>query len=300
MAAVAPSEDCVRLLVESGADTGFIVSGQLTLLHICAEQGLSTAVQAILNTSSGKKTACVINDDGNAPIHLAAMSENIPVVEMLLPHSTDVLPADITVEAIIADGKIRLEQWRQKHQSADNSSNNNTESKRAPEMNASEVDVSNITVSTPSQADSEKSEELKNEANVLFKEKKFVEAYNMYSQATTLNNSNHILWSNRSACAVEIAEGLRRNPSSTVGPSRDEWLQIGLRDALMCRRLAPSWPKGAFRLATARFALGMFEEAAVAAFEGCKLDDSNVELKGLLKLAVEKGKEEYQKSQSRK
>ena len=53
--------------------------------------------------------------------------------------------------------------------------------------------------------------------------------------------------------------------------------------------------KGCYRLASARFALEQYEDAAVAAFEGCKLDDNNEDLKKLLKLAVSKGQEEHKK-----
>ena len=43
----------VKYLVEAGADIGIIVSGNLTTLHICAENGLAAAVTAILQTETG-------------------------------------------------------------------------------------------------------------------------------------------------------------------------------------------------------------------------------------------------------
>ena len=52
--------------------------------------------------------------------------------------------------------------------------------------------------------------------------------------------------------------------------------------------------KAFYRVAVARMALERYEDAAVAAFEGCKLDDSNVELKNLLKEAVARGREKHQ------
>lgn len=63
----------------------------------------------------------------------------------------------------------------------------------------------------------------------------------------------------------------------------------------ICRRLMPAWPKACFRLAKARLALKMYEEAAVAAFEGCKLDDANIDLKNLLRECVAQGKEDHQR-----
>lgn len=57
----------------------------------------------------------------------------------------------------------------------------------------------------------------------------------------------------------------------------------------------PEWPKACFRLAKARLALKLYEDAAVAAFEGCKLDDKNVDLKNLLRECVALGKEDHQR-----
>jgi hypothetical protein len=79
-----------------------------------------------------------------------------------------------------------------------------------------------------------------------------------------------------------------------------------LKDAEICRNLRPTWVRGAYRLASARLALGQFEDAAVAAFEGVKLDNSNGEMKALLQKCVRMGQEEHkaglareaQKSQS--
>ena len=42
-------------------------------------------------------------------------------------------------------------------------------------------------------------------------------------------------------------------------------------------------------------ACGLYEDAAVAAFEGMKLDNNNAELKKLTQEAVKRGKEEHQK-----
>ena len=68
-----------------------------------------------------------------------------------------------------------------------------------------------------------------------------------------------------------------------------------LLDAEVCRRLRPDWTKGCYRLAAARLELGLYEDAAVAAFEGIKLDSNNLPLKTLCQEAVKRGKEEHQK-----
>ena len=47
-------------------------------------------------------------------------------------------------------------------------------------------------------------------------------------------------------------------------------------------------------------ACGLFEDAAVAAFEGIKLDNNNQDLKRLTKEAVAAGKKQFQEQQQAK
>jgi len=68
-----------------------------------------------------------------------------------------------------------------------------------------------------------------------------------------------------------------------------------LSDAEMCRYLKPDWPRAFYRVAAARLALCRFEDAAVTAFEGLKLDQDSHELKTLLQTAVRRGQEEHQR-----
>ena len=49
-------------------------------------------------------------------------------------------------------------------------------------------------------------------------------------------------------------------------------------------------------MATARLALERYEDAAVAAFVGLKLDDENYELKKIMKKAIAMGRKENSKS----
>jgi stress-induced-phosphoprotein 1 len=123
-----------------------------------------------------------------------------------------------------------------------------------------------------------KSEEFKALGNQAFLAKDYVQAIIEYSQAIEYNNKNELLWSNRSACYILTNQNFN-----------------ALLDAEICRRLNPSWTKGCYRLAAARLALGYFEDAAVAAFEGCKLDNNNVELKEIMKKAVKLGREAHEK-----
>ena len=60
-----------------------------------------------------------------------------------------------------------------------------------------------------------------------------------------------------------------------------------------CRKLNPSWAKACYRMAIARENLGMFEEAAISAWEGVQIDNTNEELKKILQRCVEKGRGEH-------
>ena len=54
-----------------------IVSGNLTTLHICAENGLAEAVRAISLTAAGARCAEIETEDGNKPVNLAAMVKKV-------------------------------------------------------------------------------------------------------------------------------------------------------------------------------------------------------------------------------
>lgn len=296
LAAVSNSDECVRLLVDANANTGFIVSGNLTVLHVCAEHGLQSSVKGIVATPTGQKCCRVLTVDGNAPIHLAAMGSHVAIMQMLLPYSTEVLGgvADMSIEDLLVEGKKRLDLWNKKYghsqasdaaqastSTTEHSAGSNSNLLSGNSENMSEVSqLFDSLVPVKSHEDELRADEEKNKGNTAFKEKRYVDAIQFYSAAIQLNNKSATLWSNRSSTYLAMNEA-----------------QLALRDAEICRRLDPSWAKGCYRLAAARLALGQFEDAAVAAFEGCKLDGTNKELKELMQKAVKLGREEHERNQ---
>jgi ankyrin repeat protein len=303
MAAVAPSEESVVALIESGADVGYLITGNLTVLHICAEHGMANAVHALLTTPTGRKTAQQENSDGNKPIHLAAMGSHESIIRELFPHSGDLDSSYsqtspegekiLNMEAVLADGKRRLELWMDQH---------SHQSSHAPPPVPSNVQ-SSVSDATPlptmsspltpeQQASSESHKAL---GNQFFSKKQYQSALEEYSKAIELNPLNHMLYSNRSACYLSLA-----GENNSNGETARAYRLNALKDAEICRRLEPSWVKGCFRLAIARYELEMYEDAAVAAYEGCQLDDQNHELKSLLQKSVKKGQEQYRKMQQSK
>jgi len=92
---------------------------------------------------------------------------------------------------------------------------------------------------------------LKEKGNQALQADKFDEAIQFYSEAITLDPTNHILYSNRS---------LAYN-------SKKEW-QLSLEDAQQSIKLNPTWLKGYLRIAEALSGLGRLKEASLA-YEEC-------------------------------
>lgn len=280
MASVSGCNEGVKYLVEAGADIGALVSGNLTALHICAEHGLDKAVEAMVATETGRKCCLIETTDGNKPIHLAAMSEYRDIVRMLIPVSE--LPAEFTelsgeaaVEAVIRDGAKRLDAWNAAHNVHKEDS---TVALNPTAGGASGDGPIEDFIEEASEQHKAEAERFKELGNSLFKTKAYSHAIEAYNKAIEHNRKNATYWSNRSACYLAMEDG-----------------QKALADAEVCRRLRPDWTKGCYRLAAARLFLNQFEDAAVAAFEGCKLDEGNKDLKALLQLAVKKGQEDHKK-----
>lgn len=74
----------------------------------------------------------------------------------------------------------------------------------------------------------------KNEGNAAFKEGNYQQAAVFYTEALTLDDTQHALYSNRAACFLKLGR-----------------YQQAREDALTCTKLAPSFAKGHFRLALA-------------------------------------------------
>jgi tetratricopeptide (TPR) repeat protein len=215
------------------------------------------------------------------------MAGHSEVVRALLPVTP--LPAEMEskseeekVAFFLEDGKRRMREWELMHQAKQEAAKQQAAASTAAASSSTEADSSarfDSIISPEKTAEVEaQAEKKKEQANALYKGGKFAEAIEAYTEAIVLDKMNHVYWSNRSACYLTMKENRQ-----------------ALLDAEVCRRLKPDWPKGCYRLAAARLALGLYEDAAVAAFEGCKLDNSNEELKAIMQKAVKKGKEEHQK-----
>jgi ankyrin repeat protein len=293
MAAAAGQGRCVAVLARAGADAGHLLGGGLTVLHVCADLGLADAVAALLETLVGRAAAARADATGSWPVHLAAAAGHRATVELLQP----LLPAANrpSVDELLAAGTATAA--RAERDAA------NALAAAAAQAAAPSPLLEN-TAPASSEIDAKAAQACKDAGNLRFVAKEYADALQNYTAAVRLDGTDPVFFSNRSACYLELAkqhgDKVATAPAAPGGggggglvspPPLPDRLARALADAEHCRRLKPDWSKGCFRLAAARMACGLYEDAAVAAFEGLKLDDTNASLKKIMKEAVAKGRE---------
>jgi len=101
----------------------------------------------------------------------------------------------------------------------------------------------------------------KAEGNKAFAKKKYQMAIGVYSEAISLNASNHVYYSNRSACYAEAGK---------FGEAK--------ADGEMCIKVNPGFVKGYLRKANAEFLMGDLDAAVATIREGLKKDAKFSEL----------------------
>lgn len=117
-------------------------------------------------------------------------------------------------------------------------------------------------------ADAVKAAEFKDKGNTFLQAGDFVKAVECYTEAISLDPSNHVFYSNRSAAYA-----------------KDKKYEQALADAKKCVELKPDWGKGYSRLGAALSFLRRYDEAEKAYTKGLQLDPNNAQLKSGLEEA---------------
>lgn len=99
----------------------------------------------------------------------------------------------------------------------------------------------------------------KEQANILFKEGKYNEAVDLYSEILNGDQENHFVLSNRSAALIKL------------GKYAD-----ALDDAVKCTKLKPEWGKAWGRLGAALHGQGKYDDALVAYNKANELEPSEI------------------------
>lgn len=295
LAASVGSDSCTEMLINKQCNINGVYAGNVSLLHICSEHQMSKSIEAITTQtpeSTLKEMAALKTDYGNTAIELAAMTANVDIIKRLLPYSINDKDDDDankykTVEELIAAGPALLKTWNTQKAIAEAKEKEAEDNDFYSVFKVPHPPVEKRVLESVSAAANEddiaRATALKDEGNVHYKNKEFKEAVEKYTLAIQLQGDNATLWSNRSASFLSL-----RDPHNAI------------LDAEICRSLRPDWIKGCFRLAQSRMALGQYEDAALAAFEGLKIDNLNKDLRKLTTDAVAKGKELHAWQQQQK
>jgi len=258
---------CVAALAKAGADVGFILSGVgLTALHMISEGGSLEGVKAILNTGAQGLKCAMHESENGKPLHLAAWGGHQEVVEVLLPHS-DVKES---VSELMEWGKAKAAAYEEEQK---------LKTEHDHHLLAPGQDLHHgvdLPPAAASSADEQEAQKLKEVANRHFVGGEFETARGLYDQAIALNGRDATCWSNRAGSLMKL-----------------ERFEEALRDAEVARALKPEWAKACFRMAEARLALGRWEDAALAAYEGVRLDAGSQALHKVLRTAIEEGRAEH-------
>jgi stress-induced-phosphoprotein 1 len=105
-------------------------------------------------------------------------------------------------------------------------------------------------------------QEWKEKGNAFIKNKQYDEALKCYNEAILADPNDHIHYSNRSACYLNLNN-----------------FEKALEDANQCISIKPDWAKGYLRKGTAEFKLEKPDEAAESFKKGLEIDPNSAELK---------------------
>jgi tetratricopeptide (TPR) repeat protein len=141
----------------------------------------------------------------------------------------------------------------------------------------------------------------KDRGNAAFAAARWDEALVAYDEAVARDPSNHVFFSNRSACLLELATAAARGAAAAAGAAA-ALRERAVADARTCVKLAPGWVKGYFRLGRALMELERFEDAAHAFWDGVQKDKGGTapELGRGFKEAIEQGKKQHQEAEARR
>jgi len=119
-------------------------------------------------------------------------------------------------------------------------------------------------------SDKEKAQAAKAKGNTEFQAKNFKEAIKHFSEAISFDSSDHVFYSNRSACYASLEE-----------------YEKALEDGTKCVSIKPDWPKGYTRKGLAEFFLEKYDDSSETYKAGLKLSPEDAAMKEGMKKAMD-------------
>ncbi len=285
MAAASGNDTHAKILVENGADRGFILGGNMTVFHVAADLNLYNTMEELLKEDASveslettSKCMKMENDRGETPLDLAVLGGHVECVK-LIKGLSDTNEARIFME----DAKKHLEE-KKKNASTTKDDNENKASKDNEDDTSPQKVAEKILQNKDSITDEQRAAaaELKGKGNKHYAKREWKDAITLYTEAIEQNPADETFYSNRSACHMALKQH-----------------EDALYDALIAHTLKPEWIKGCYRISVALLALERFEDAAVSAFEGLSMDQENQELKALFQKCIKKGRREHEEQERR-
>ena len=210
-------------------------------------------------------------------IHAAAACRRKDVVEYLLSHTKkdeNLKEEDEwNAQAVMRRVEELIMEIRRQHSG---------QAEGNPEQNLHDLPQTSVTRHTLgpqkklSEEEMKEAEQHKRLGDEAFVGGKFQDALDAYTKSLETDEWNAKVWANRSACKEKLNDYLEAR-----------------KDAVTARSLDPTYLKAWFREGKAARAMNDFEGAAVAFFEGLRLDENNADLKNGFEEAVSEGRRAF-------
>lgn len=258
--------DCLRLLVQLGAKTAYPASEAGSLLHWACHSGDVNCVGAMLYEFH--VPIDTPDKHGGTALFTALFMKKTEVVEFLLEHGANpnvTITADGTSALHIAVEHGNTECVRLLCSCGADPNAKNTDGESPLDIATKNSDTAALKELTktcvPKEKRTEEAARFKNQGNKVFAEGENVKAAKFYTLAIHLDITNHVFFSNRSACYFN-----------------QQYYTGAYWDSQRCIALNPKWPKGYLRRSATELAMKRYDDAITTATEGLKLESSNKDL----------------------
>lgn len=265
---------CTLLETENISVETMLSIGNTTLFHLAAQQGLHASLEMMLAKLEDEGVLEHKDKKGLTALHVAKKHKHEACVKLLCSRGKP-------KEAFLNIGGEKVSSL------AEPATNQGISEREAPATTAEAKlalegwkNVMELT-KTPTDRVVE-ALACKSQGNGHFQRKEWQQAHDCYTQALLANPKEGTYYCNRSACLIQLGDA-----------------SAALVDAILAQKLKPAWTKAYYRQAVALLNLGRHQDAALAAYEGLKLEPANAALQRLLRACVSQGRDAFQKSKGK-
>lgn len=274
-AAAFGSLEGVGALLDAGADPNATATNGATALHIAASMGGPALVGRLLSGGADPERT---DRDGLKALHAAAVCEQREALELLLEATAPLPGVEWTVDGMLRDARDKDGYVAD----CDGGGVGGGGGGRAHAgMGAGEGGVGMLGLGGV--VDAEAAKKAKASGDAAFKRGAHAEAAGHYAAAIAANPSEAVLHANASAALLKLGRYSEARES-----------------AAMARTLDPEYLKAFYREGLAYEKMELWEEAAQAFFEGCRLDPENQEIRRCFQEAIRRGRQAHQAQESAK